>query len=876
VRCLDANEVVRFLDEDGADPAYEDHIDGCADCRALVTELGRAMDVTEAARGSTDGEWQVYSGAEVVDRGTQINRYVVLDAIGAGAMGVVYRAYDPELDRDIALKLVRVLGVAATREQARARLLREAQTMAKLSHPNIVAVYDASTFGSHVFVAMELVEGVDLEAHLARRPLPWRDIANLFVAAGRGLAAAHAAGIVHRDFKPSNVLVGDDGRVRVTDFGLAVSTSAAEASGIAQGSSRLTEDGTLIGTPAYMSPEVREGNPADERSDQFSFAAALCEAITGERTPSQKLPGTLRAIVTRGLAAPENRYPTTAAMIDALERALSPRLRRGLPVIAVGLGAAVVVSYLVATRPPEIERTSCVAPTDRLAGVWDPARKTTIRDAFTRSQHPQAPAQWQKVETSLDRFATAWTASHVNACEATHLTGEQSGELLDRRMACLQAELGRLTAVTEMFATADRDVVARATRAADLDAHLARCNDLTALRAAVPLPANPVLRMRAAVATNELARVETISLRGKFAEAITGAQHVIGEAVATGDLRLQADALRSLGETQWRAGKYADAIQNLYKAVDVAKRAHAMDLEAGALLDLVAVLFEEARYAESLQVARLAESAIQATGDDERLAKLLGNRAAIHYARADYPAAKVDYERALGLFQRILGPAHRNVGQTLHNLAMLTAETDAAGSLPVYEKAKAVLEKALSPRHPEVALLLANRSLPLATLKRFDEARRDLDLALDIRRSVLGKDHRDTTNTIVLMGQVEIEAGRYDVSIARLREALAAYETTLPADHPDRAQVLSAIGRAYVGAKKFREARAPLEQAIAVWEKNELETPGVAMARFALAKTLWPRERAKALDLARRARTGLVISDPEQLAALDKWLEGKR
>ena len=532
------------------------------------------------------------------------------------------------------------------------------------------------------------------------------------------------------------------------------------------------------------------------------------------------------------------------------------------------------VSYLVVTRPDE-QRASCVAPTDRLAGVWDPARKATIRDAFTRSQHPTAAEQWKKVESSLDGFANNWTTSHVAACVATHVTREQSGELLDRRMACLQAELGRLTAVSAMFATADKNVVGRAARAADLDEHLARCNDLTALRAAVPLPANPILRMRAAVATNELARVETISLRGNFADAITGAKHVIAEAVATGDLRLEADATRSLGETQWRSGKYTDAIQNLYQAVDVAKRAHALDLEAGALLDLVAVLFEEGRYAEGIQVARLAESAIKAIGDDERLAKLLGNRAGLHYAKGDYPAAKADYERALVLFERIHGPAHRNVGQTLHNLAMLAAETDSAGSLPLYEKAKAVLEKALSPRHPEVALLLANRSIALANTKRFDEARRDLALALDIRRGVLGNDHRDTTGTIVLMGQVELEAGKFDAAIARFREASAAFETSMPADHPERAQVLSGIGRAYAGAGNCREARAPLEQAIALWKKHELDTTAVASARFSLAKCLWPRERARSLALAKRARAGLE-SDVAQSAAVAKWLEGKR
>ena len=875
MRCLDANDVARFLDGEEPDTAFaahEDHIDTCADCRALVTELGRALDVAEPARGSTDG-WEVHSGAELVARGTQIDRYVVLDAIGAGAMGVVYRAYDPELDRDVALKLVRVLGEQVRSEQARARLLREAQTMARLAHPNIVAVYDASIYGSHVFVAMELVEGVDLEAHLAQQPRSTRELVGLFVPAGRGLAAAHAAGIVHRDFKASNVLVGNDGRVRVTDFGLAVSAGEAEpAHPVAKGSSRLTEDGTLIGTPAYMAPEVRAGKPADARSDQFSFAVALCEALTGKRTPSPSLTGPLRTIITRGLAeSPADRYPSTGALIDALERTLVPRLRRALPFAAAAVGAVAVAGYFVATGAGA--RQACEVPTARFAGIWDPPRKVTIRAAFERSQHPMARSQWEQSERALDQFVSRWTTSHVAACEA-HVRKENSGELLDRRMACLHGELARMSAVTDMFAVADRQVVARAVRAAELDEGWPAAT-ICALRRRRRCRA--IRRSGAAEIARARSRASRRSACAAGSPRRSRAEHVIREAAATGDLRLEADATRSLGETQWRAGKYTEAIKHLERAVDVAKRARALDLEAGAMLDLVAVLFEEGRYPEALQVARLAESAIHAAGDDVRLGKLLGNRAAVHYAKGDYAAAKVDYERALTLLERTLGPADRNVGQTLINLAMLTAETDEAASLPIYERARAVLEKALSPRHPEIALLLANRAVPLANLKRFDEAMRDLELSLEIRRAVLGPAHRDVVHTLVVMGEVELERQAHGAALLRFREALAGSKDTVPAGHPQRASMLSGVGRSLVARRDWREARAPLEQAIAIWEHNKLETTLVADARFALARCLWElrSDRRRALALARQAHTGFAI-EPKREAEVAKWLEDKR
>ncbi len=160
--------------------------------------------------------------AEALGRGVAVGRYVVLDRIGAGGMGVVYAAYDPELDRRVALKLLRPDRFGG--DAGRLRLLREAQALARLTHPNVVAVYDVGTFGDRVFVAMELVEGETLRQWLRaepRSPRPWREVLERFLPAGRGLAAAHAAGLVHRDFKPENVLLGRDGRARVVDFGLA-------------------------------------------------------------------------------------------------------------------------------------------------------------------------------------------------------------------------------------------------------------------------------------------------------------------------------------------------------------------------------------------------------------------------------------------------------------------------------------------------------------------------------------------------------------------------------------------------------------------------------------------------------------------------------
>jgi serine/threonine protein kinase len=295
--------------------------------------------------------------------GSTIGRYEIVSQLGAGGMGIVYLAYDPKLDRPVAVKVLRP-GLRT----AQARLLREGQSVARLAHPNVVRVFDVGTEGDELFVAMEYVEGTTLRRWLsaaARRP---RAILEVFNAAGRGLAAAHAVSVVHRDFKPDNVLVGRDGRVVVTDFGLArVEADDADAdadeavrAGVARPlRTTLTRTGSRLGTPAYMSPEQLRGEVADARSDQFSFCVALWEAIFGTRPfairPRASLDEVRRA-VEAGVVDPE--VPTTTA---ALERAL----RRGLALAAADRFAD--MNALLAALEPERATAQALAPGDRIS-----------------------------------------------------------------------------------------------------------------------------------------------------------------------------------------------------------------------------------------------------------------------------------------------------------------------------------------------------------------------------------------------------------------------------------------------------------------------------------------------------------------------------
>src|SRR5688572_14497323 len=325
VECLDDNAASEFASGALAQSAVtkvEAHLASCRDCRALVAAL--AGDEADS-NVVTHKHEKVLEDSQVAKRpvlsiGDRVGRYLVLSSLGAGGMGVVFAAYDPQLDRKVALKLLRA-NLGANAKEARTRLKREAQAIAQLNHPNVVGVYDVGTTDDgDVYIAMEFVEGDTLTTWLKRWPRTWREILEVFHQAARGLMAAHSVGLLHRDFKPDNVLVGGDGRVRVTDFGLARSLIAHLDEESGRGvtpqmptalNSQLTATGTVLGTPRYMPPEQLTGPDIDARADQFSFCVALHEALYGEHP----LPGsTSVSMLEKGdkaLPPPDNtRVPT--------------------------------------------------------------------------------------------------------------------------------------------------------------------------------------------------------------------------------------------------------------------------------------------------------------------------------------------------------------------------------------------------------------------------------------------------------------------------------------------------------------------------------------------------------------------------------------
>ncbi|HFE45750.1 MAG TPA: hypothetical protein ENJ18_09725, partial [Nannocystis exedens] len=398
----------------------------------------------------------LFAGAQAP---VKIGRYTVVRPIGAGGMGMVYAAYDDELNRKIAVKLLR----SGSSEHDRARLFREAQAMAKLSHPNVLTVHEVGTFEDQVYVAMEFVRGQNLRDWLRETARPWRTIIDRFVLAGRGLAAAHAVGLVHRDFKPANVLVGDDGQIMVSDFGL-VRSAGDGSSELSQHpqisplqmplSTSLTMTGMIMGTPAYMSPEQHLGRATDARSDQFSFCVALYEALYGVlpfagetlvelaqtvtsgqvRDPPRdsKVPIWVWRLLLRGLAtAPAERWPTIDELLDKLSRdpeRAARRRRNAALIITLVLSVIAGLIWLVRERS-EAASTSALAEA-QAQQKKDAAERERDR-AFADLEEQLKETERALAEAKKQREVAE--AQTRRAEKQTHLAEQRRGEAETQR-----------------------------------------------------------------------------------------------------------------------------------------------------------------------------------------------------------------------------------------------------------------------------------------------------------------------------------------------------------------------------------------------------------------------------------------------------------
>jgi eukaryotic-like serine/threonine-protein kinase len=797
----------------------------------------------------------------------RFGRYVLLAEQGSGGGGVVYAAYDPELDRKVAVKLVHTRsGRRGGESEARQRLLREAQAAAKLSHPNVVAVHDVGTYDEGrsptrgrergVYIVMELVEGASLRDWLRQQRPSWRDVLTTMIGVGRGLAAAHAQGLVHRDVKPGNIMVGGDGRARILDFGLAraralqplsESGAAEHEPGTPAEDDRsdpvrasvledsLTQPGTVMGTPQYMAPEQHHGESTDARADQFSFCATVYEALYGQRAfegadaselaraktrgelrppPARhEVPRFVHAALSRGLAAaPADRFASMDELLAALERDGPARVRRGLlfagGVVSLGLAVGGWFSGSHASADP------CADQAAELRGIWDDDSQAAVHEAFVATGSPYAAKVWSVVDIELDDYATRWVSLRTRACEQTLVEGRRDMVQMGRVMLCLDRRLMRLGGVTGVLASADTRTLERAPQM------------VAALPAPEPClegspigPASADLRAQgreeALAVERELARVDALIGAARLDDALALAESALERAEGLDDERLQAHALARMGEIDQRRSRYLVAETNLREALHRAERVRDEDLAIDVMLRLALGYGAfETRPNEALALARHAESRLWALGGDEaraaQAAHVIGRALE---TKGEHEQALAAQRTSLEIFERLRGRDDLLTMQALNNIGVLY---DRMGRPELahreYARVLSVRRERLGDAHPSVANSLGNVGAALTQLGRFDEAEAHLRAALKIYREA--GDKRLWAWYSDELGLALRGSGRLAEALALHRRSLELRREVFGPEHRECGRSLTQIAATLMVLDRLDEAAAEARHAV--------------------------------------------------------------
>jgi tetratricopeptide (TPR) repeat protein/tRNA A-37 threonylcarbamoyl transferase component Bud32 len=790
-------------------------------------------------------------------------------------MSVVWLAYDPELDRRVALKLMHRVASDHSFGDSDQRLLREAQALARLSHVNVVHVYDVGVVAGQVYIAMELVDGLTLREWIAEGTHGWREIMTVLLRSGRGLAAAHAAGLVHLDFKPSNVLVApSEGageiQVRVVDFGLArepasvvprpSDEAALSRSGRRLGE-RLTEDGAVLGTPGYIAPEVLCGRQADPRADQFSFCVTAWEALFGDRPfagedhttlhknvlagrvrdppPRVPVPRATRRALLRGLAvSPEHRFSSMHALLDAI----APK-SRARPIVWLGLGAVAIASLALPLLQPAASTIDhCAAVETSMDAAWNPEVAARTRAAFDATGTPYAAAAWSSATKLLDAWADHWTTDARDACEATLVRAEQSQETYDLRRACFDEARAQLEAVVEVFVAADATVVEHAVQAVVGLPSPGRCSDLDALRDEASAPRDPVARERAVEIDREVLRVRALMDAGRMAEAARVGQEALAHARELDHAPTLSRALLGAANARVAIGENLEAIPMLDEALWLAERSGLDRLRLRVLIDQVYVVGHIARdRVRGRWYADLA-SAVQQRIDGRGTLfwQLMVNRGVL-------AADAGEQEEALALLEQALAASERddsgfdgtNRSTLLMNIGSSHYERgDYHTALDYYQRALDMQVEQLGDAHPQVATAFENRANAEQALGQLDDALADHMRALAIHERIgllSGSSHAVLLNNI---GVVLSGMHRWDEAVKyydRARRLLEPDET----DHPlypitlsNTAEAELAQGHAKEALALYRDARERLARILGA------EHPYVAVASTGLGHAL--------------------------------------
>jgi eukaryotic-like serine/threonine-protein kinase len=784
---------------------------------------------TASGPTSTEPRDQPPRDSALLERGATVGRYVVLDRIGAGGMGEVYSAYDPELDRKVALKVHRDDPDAEGEEQ-RARLMREAQALARLSHPNVVAVYDVGSLPSgDLFFTEELVVGTTLRDWLRAGKRSWRDVLRVYLAAGRGLAAAHRADLVHRDFKPGNVLLGSDGVVKVTDFGLARAVPSGEAPDpkAAEGTapprrtpaglrldadktekgavdplpsdsgslnSDLTRSGTVLGTPGYMAPEQYLAMPVDARSDQFSFCAALFEGLYGVRpfagngaveifesiTAGQVVevrdrrgvPQWVHRVLLRGLSEePSARFPSLDDLLKALSR--NPDARWWRAATALAAVAAILGAALVGRHWRGQPSTVCTGGPAAMAEAWNRPARDRIERAFAATGVDFATDVFRRTRDALDGYASRWTTAYGQACEATRLRGEQSESVMGLRMTCLEQRRAQVRALADVLGKADRETVEKAVDAVATLPSVADCADTSSLTSVEPLPSDAERRASIDGVRRELAPALALSEAGKFKEALELAAPLRERARSIGYGPLVAEVSLAVGDAMSWSGASADAAPVLEEAALAAEAGRADEVKAQALVALINVYANIGRFDEAHHTADLADAASRRLTDPSKhRIEIMGSQAWILLREGKFDEGKEAYERLIPVAERTVDVNPTTLAEIYLTAAVAESQANEVESaLGLLDRADSVIVGARGPDHRVRVTVQLNRSFVLLNQLRWSETLAAADAGLEIAMRMLLPESDDVSYLHENRAEALMGLGRFEEGLTEARLA---------------------------------------------------------------------------------------------------------
>ena len=842
------------------------HLDACMQCRRIVSALAE-VDYEEAPResvGSAETELAgpaartsregAHLAPPAVTPGQLLGRFTVKRLLGQGGMGEVWAAHDSVLDREVAVKLLRVrLGAEAAE-----RLKREAQAMARLRHPNVVAIHELGEADGRLFCAMELVDGVTLRTWL-EQPRRWRDTLDLLLAIGRGIAAAHAAGLVHRDIKPDNVLVTRDGRPLVTDFGLAklgdldeyvdadaaiadasvpetVRERPAHARAVPQPTASrahpLTAIGLIVGTPVYMPLEQLEGRAAGPASDQFSFCVTAYEALFGARpfagasiddlvdavargaAPPDHARGVPRGVIRcllRGLARePAQRFPSMEALLEELLRAVSRRSRQRRVALLGGVAvvlAATIAAFVWSGRGDPQDSVRSAAST-RMSKIWGDTERTELAAHVRALGGPVAADRADQIVRQLDAYRVSWLAARVDAWAATRVRGEQTQQTLERRIACLERMANTMHATVRVLSTITAAELERTRDVVTALPDVAGCADVARLAHESVLPSTP----EGQAINADLNRLEALHLIGRNDEALAKATAAVAAIERSTDRTQLPRAVFHLGWIQADSGtswcrntpplarsRAAGMITHSSRACGCACSRHRLDQDA-----------RTPRSRSSRGARRVLQAGATAAPAD------LKSQGSSRVRRAN-PRGHERFVRSRELYVVARGPSHYDVAIADINIASVGMHigklAEAQRRLETVVAAFGATEAGR--RHPSTGQAHQNLCAVAWRQQDWSRSEKHCRLAADVYASSIGPDHPTTAKSRLYLGRALRKLGRLEEAQTEIEQARRIREQTLPPENVERiqtdvyvAQVAAARGD-FLGAERL--ARNALE-----------------------------------------------------------------